>query len=162
MYNTIVEIKKVVDKTLRKCKCKNLIGKIKIEFNGRFTQRLGDARYNPKSKKGEIRFSRPLWPRTDDTERYNTIVHEVCHIVTHKLHGYAAKAHGREWKDLMILCGVKPDRCHNVPVDHRFQQRVSAWCECQEHLITKNKRTRIINGQLYFCRTCDSFLSLRQ
>lgn len=48
------------------------------------------------------------------TDHYieQTVAHEYCHIVQFQLYGRNTAAHGREWKNLMRICGLKADRCH--------------------------------------------------
>jgi len=107
-----------------------------------------------------VRFSIPLWSRATPKERYETVVHEICHIVAN--HEAALKgtttssAHGWEWKNLMRKCGVKPERCHNVDRTglKRTGNRVSASCGCGAHNVTPYVAGRIAAGATYTCRKC--------
>lgn len=42
------------------------------------------------------------------------LVHELAHLVVFRRHGRAARPHGREWRELMVLAGYPP-RTH-LPV----------------------------------------------
>ena len=85
-----------------------------VEWNPRFTLRLGGAHYSPISMHPRIRLSIPLWPRASTKDRRETVIHETCHCIVGYKHGYAASAHGFEWKEAMKNCGVEPRRLHSV------------------------------------------------
>ena len=73
---------------------------LRIEWNARFTSRLGDAMYLDEGAIAQtafrtgrrsvlgwepmarVRFSIPLWPRASRTERDETVAHEVAHLIT--------------------------------------------------------------------------------
>lgn len=64
-----------------------------------------------------IKLSRPLFDRHDDAGRRNTIIHEVCHILT-DIENPSAKPHGWEWKNMMRRAGIQnPQRCHRINRD---------------------------------------------
>lgn len=135
---------------------------VDVEWNDRFTRRLGDARYKPDCSR--VRFSAPLWPRASEKERYETVVHEVCHIVAyHQNRGRRIEPHGWEWQCLMIKCGVEPERCHNVDRTGlaRTRKTASAWCNCMEHKITPQMAGRIRFGETRrICKRCRGILQL--
>ena len=54
---------------------------IVVEWNPRFTRRLGDAGYSSTTYRARIRLSIPLWPRSTEEDRRETVVHEACHII---------------------------------------------------------------------------------
>ena len=142
----------------------NLVDQISVSFNGRFTCRAGDANYSKK----RIRLSSPLWPRMTEQDRYETIVHESCHIVVHhqsrNLPFYSPKAHGQEWKRAMRKCALKPERTHNIDRTglRQVKQRIQAFCNCDvPHEITLNRATRIKKGSIYYCIKCNSLLRLQ-
>jgi SprT protein len=147
----------------------NLI--VNVEFNNRFTRRLGDARVTqivPGHYQGTIRLSAPLWMRATATERFETIVHECCHLVqryTEMSQGLVrSDSHGKFWQNLMKECGVKPTRCHKVDRTglKRTVRRVRAYCACaQGHMITKNRRTKMMRGHSYSCKRCSETITLR-
>jgi len=58
-----------------------------VEWNPRFTRRLGDAGYSHVTFRATIRLSIPLWPRATDQDRRETVIHEVCHIIVGYKHG---------------------------------------------------------------------------
>jgi SprT protein len=85
-----------------------------IEWNSRFTRRMADAFYCPATYRARIRLSIPLWPRASEEQRRETIIHEVCHCVVWYKHGLLVLAHGGQWKQAMLRCGLEPVRCHSI------------------------------------------------
>lgn len=86
---------------------------LRIVWSKRFSSRLGDALY--RDGVGRVRFSVLLWPPAGPVNRYETVVHEVCHIVAaHENLDRKIYPHGREWKALMLKCGVEAKVCHDV------------------------------------------------
>jgi SprT protein len=86
---------------------------IQVEWKTRFTRRLGDALYNPRSYQARIRLSVPLWERATEEERRETVVHETCHVIAGYQFG-SVPSHGVEWKEAMRKCGLKPIPTHSV------------------------------------------------
>lgn len=89
--------------------------KIKFQFESSFTRRMGDAMWDRKKKQGIVRLSSPLWPRASEQERYETVVHEACHVVVgYKNENRRVQPHGEEWKRAMLACEIQPNRTHCV------------------------------------------------
>ncbi|MHC4302812.1 MAG: SprT family zinc-dependent metalloprotease [Planctomycetota bacterium] len=143
--------------------CPEIFDRITVEWNGRFTRRMGDATYGTY----RIRLSSPLWPRASVDEQENTVAHEVCHIVAVHLYGWGAKGHGADWRGCMVRAGFNPTRCHNVDraglARKNTRTMVRVYCGCPDGLtITKNLWTRTLrNGEWVngtnirrFCRKC--------
>ncbi len=86
---------------------------IVVEFNPRFTRKMGDATYNPYTFRARVRLSVPLWSRASDQDKRQTVIHETCHCVVAYTHG-KVQPHGPEWKQAMRNCGVDPIRTHSV------------------------------------------------
>lgn len=173
--------------TLRALGREDLIDHLTIEWSTRFTSRLGDACYinvaalpawRKLPKKYErnnidgivarLRFSSPIWPRANEQERYQTVVHEVCHLVAnHEAHLAGRgkpQAHGYEWKRTMLRAGVRPERCHSVDTKglkgKKTRKTEVAHCNCKDHAITPAMAKKIGKGALYFCRSCKGYLLL--
>lgn len=55
----------------------------------------------------------PLHAVNDDEYKiYETVGHEVAHLVACKIHG--DRGHGRMWKNVMVAFGLEPKRCHTM------------------------------------------------
>lgn len=120
-YATLAEVKEVLDWTLATLGVEESLGnKVEYSFSPRMTHTMGYAyseRYVPRKRKRRhlVRFSSQLWERASERERYETIIHEVCHIVANHLYaGEKIKPHGRKWKSLMERCGLQPEIYHHV------------------------------------------------
>lgn len=149
-------------------KCTNTFNKlnIQVEFNNRFTCRMGDASFQ-KTATGHraiIRLSGPLWPRATQEQRRNTVIHEACHIIDAYLNGGSGSPHGRNWKSLMRQCGISnPSACHNVDRTglKRNTKNYLARCGCRTHTIGKIRAKRIMSGEAnYRCLKCNEKIRL--
>ncbi len=160
-YMTREEIDAVMRETLERVGAPDLV--IHVEFNSRFTRRMGDARFGRFGRQHIVRFSTPLWGRATAEERRETVIHETCHIAARHIYGDHISAHGWEWKSLMRKAGAKGDRCHSVDRGGlgRKMPRVQAYCGCPNgHQITKARRTKMMRGVIYKCRACRMSLTL--
>jgi predicted SprT family Zn-dependent metalloprotease len=156
----------------------DLVDELVIQWKEAFTARLGDALYRPNGSTARVsgysgsgrpetgtrvvrvRFSAPLWPRASKQDRYETVVHEICHIVCSHEAALAGRprpqAHGSAWKSLMWKAGVEPKRCHNVDREGLKKTRrvIDASCGCGSHDVTPYVAGRIAAGCRYTCRKC--------
>lgn len=147
------------------CGADELIGRIRISWNGRFIARMGDARWDYRKGMGSIRLSLPLWAKASQEEQAETITHEACHIIAdYKFRG--RQMHGPRWREMMRLCGYQSARrCHRVNLDEirtrRRRRRLSAACGCPDGiLISAVVARRVQTGAAYWCRTCGQRLTL--
>lgn len=146
---------RIVQETVVKLSC---FIPIHVEWKA-LKSRIGDAHYAT----GRIRFSTLFWPSMTESQRRNTVIHEVCHLVAHKLYGPFIKPHGREWKALMLDCGEVGKSFKRVtPTEatktKRHVKKFVTVCGCGEHPITQNRWTRMQRGSRYRCRTCGESL----
>jgi SprT protein len=132
-----------------------------IEWNSRFTRRMGDACI--KNGVGVVRLSRPLWSRATDADHQQTVVHELCHVVQRHKYGRHDAPHGRIWQHYMRKCGFEPRRCHSVKRDdlRRQTRKYAARCACQTHEVGAVRARRIVSGTMsYVCKKCRGKLQL--
>lgn len=137
-----------------------LISDMSISFNNRFTALMGDANYLLR----RIRLSAPLWPIASEEEQFQTVVHEVCHIVAHHEHykrvGWSGKisSHGNEWKAVMRRAGVPVKRCHHVDrstVKQALRKKFKVYCDCKTHWFGATRYRRLKAGiRTYTCNLC--------
>jgi SprT protein len=131
---------------------------IVIEWNPRFTRRLGDAVFNPTTFQSKIRLSIPLWPRASIQDRMETVVHETCHIIVWHKFGLFIAAHGPEWKQAMRNCGIQPERTHDVDrtgLARRQKRFILLDCP-NEHKcrMTAREFNQIQKGTVMECKVC--------
>jgi len=136
----------------------DILDDLKVEWNPRFTSKMGSARIKALAREMSVRFSMPLWPRATPKERRETTVHEVCHIVAYQIaweQGEKIQPHGPEWQALMLRCGVQPERTHSV--DNKGlskRKRINVSCGCQTIDVTPYVAGRMAAGVTYRCRRC--------
>lgn len=163
-YETLTEIREVAEWALRKCGTPELIETLVVEFNGRFTRRAGDANV----VKNKVRFSTPLWPRMAEEERWETIVHEACHLAAFKIHfPTRIGTHGRKWEVLMLLCGATGERCHKIDRTglKRKAKRYPVKCDCKTHHVTAKTLEKIKKSDwrsYYYCPRCRGKLRVEE
>lgn len=137
---------------------------VRIEFNKRFTSKMGDACY--RSPVGpRVRLSAPMWPLIATAERRDTVIHEICHIVVrHEALASCVrgvKAHGPEWKSKMRACGLEPRRCHDFDVSKAPGSRRTKKLHCgcpSPHMVSARKYNQAASGKSnYRCKRCKRF-----
>ncbi len=138
---------------------------IVVEWNSRFTRRLGDGVYSPVTFRARIRLSLPLWPRASEKERRETVIHEVCHCIVGYKHGSVAH-HGQEWNQAMKNCGVEPLRNHNVDrTGLARRRRLFILLDCPNQGIERKCRIRskefnlVQQGKWFVCKVCGLHLT---
>ena len=128
-----------------------------VEWNRRFTRRLGDGVYSPLTYRAKIRLSIPLWPRASSKDRMETVIHEACHVIVGYKHGYVA-AHGSEWKAAMRKCGVEPLRLHSIDRTGLYRrQRQFILLDCPNETkcrCTTRQYNLLRSGSIYRCNKC--------
>ena len=130
---------------------------ITVEWNRRFTRRMGDGMYNPRSFKARIRLSIPLWSRASAEEKRETVIHEACHVIVGYRFG-CVRSHGIEWKQAMINCGLKPVPTHSVDRSGLARkQRRFILCDCpnkEKCRIGMRIFNAVQRGGEFWCRKC--------
>jgi len=136
-----------------------------VEWNSRFTRRLGDGVYSPITFRARIRLSLPLWPRASEKERRETVIHEACHCIVGYKFGVVAP-HGPEWKQAMTNCGVEPLRHHNVDrTGLARRRRLFILLDCPNQGLEKKCRIRskefnlLQQGKWFVCKVCGLHLT---
>lgn len=115
----------------------------------------GKAKYN----QWQVEYNELIANENGLVKFYNTVIHEVAHLVTKKLYPYA-KAHGAEFKHVMITLGGTGERCHNYSVASvqsvkKTQKRYVYACACNTHNISSVRHKRAtIYKTVYRCKKC--------
>lgn len=152
-----------------------------LEFNYRhnMTKNLGTARYSSNwgRPRGIIALSRDWFKVLPEQEKIDTVIHEVCHIVTDvdllNSSGRSAyewsiamrenrrkKGHCRLWASYMDKCGLPSRSCYVGDV--KLETLTPGYCLCKEWKLTKQRAGRIRNGtNSYFCRVCKGTITLK-
>ena len=86
-----------------------------------------------------------------------TVPHEVAHVVARHLFGRRIKPHGPEWRQVMVLFGADPSRCHDYDISRASRRRLKRFdyrCNCRSHQLTSIRHNRVLQGQVYLCLKC--------
>ena len=146
-----------------------LADRIKIEWNNRFTRRLGDARYWRDKDRGRIRLSVKLWPTMNEEDQTDLVLHETAHVIDIYLNGYNMEqgGHGYQWRKIAKQIGARRERyasasTANFAKYRRRTTRYSIPCGCDRPVaITKHRLTKMKKGYMYSCRRCGHMLDYR-
>jgi SprT protein len=152
-----------IGQTLKHLDELEILGVLEVEWNERFTSKMGSAKSRRLTEDFLLRFSAPLWPRATPTERHETVIHEVCHLVAQKrawARGVKIQPHGPEWEQLMRECSIEPERTHSVSNEGlTTRRRVKVSCKCGTFSVTPYVAGRIAAGATYRCRKCSVKIS---
>lgn len=103
-----------------------------------------------------VRFNIPLLTRGGSEAVYNTVGHEVAHIVANRHFGKSC-GHKREWRYVMQRLGLKAERCHTIDVTGliRTQKRLEIVCACGVQLkLSQTIVNKIKRGEHRICNNC--------
>lgn len=124
--------------------------------------RLSRAIARAQLASARIELSSRLFPLLPDHEQRDTIIHEVCHIVAHAMHGPDIAHHGREWRQLMQKAGGEP-RARSKSIDGadflRGPNRIPFFCGCRAHAVTAQRADKIRRGFVFVCTRCNEPLT---
>lgn len=151
-------INRVIEETLEKVGMGHLKGRLVWKWSSRLTSTMGKAY----TSKLEIHFSESLYQKATDEQRYENIVHEVCHVTADCRNGKRCM-HGPEWYAEMRRAGIQnPRRCHDVDIDARKRKKVPATCPCGKVKdLGLGRAARLQNGtKKYHCKRCKGKVTL--
>lgn len=94
-------------------------------------------------------------PKHTEDMLHQTLPHEVAHIIVQQLYP-GAQGHGREWRNMMRLLKLRPDRCHqyDTVAARKKSKPYKYHCGCSEHMVSITIHRRILQGRQYRCRQC--------
>lgn len=114
-----------------------------------------------KVKRGlrSIRYNPYIFAKYYEHNLENTVPHEVAHYIVDIMHGIRkTKPHGKEWADLMVNFGVKPERTCDYDMQGIPMRRFKTFsysCRCNNYELTSRRHNQIVkNRKEYFCRKC--------
>jgi SprT protein len=132
-------------------------------FNKRGTT-AGEASYSTHT----VNFNADMCAQNFDEFINQVVPHEVAHLVTHEKYSKGTKrfnnvkAHGHEWRHVMVTFGLSPDRCHKMDVSEFKQQRTKYEYVCpscgRSYKVGGKIHNNIQGGKVYVCK-CKGRLS---
>jgi len=138
-----------------------VIPRIPVIFSSKLTSTAGTVKYMRGTRGSvEMKLSIPIMRDNPEVFIEDTPGHEAAHHIVHCVYGTHTQAHGREWKRVMCLIGQEPKRTHRMTIVKKTQDRFPATCNCQTHMITKQRATKMRRGVVYKCRSCHAPLTL--
>lgn len=110
-----------------------------------------------------MKLSDYIFSNSSEQEQLKTVVHEACHLIDRYELVYknvlTTGKHGHNWKRLMRMCGLKPERCHRNPVKKNSKQkRYPVNCGCMVHEVSGVRMARMAKGYVYSCKHCKTRL----
>ena len=137
---------------------------IRFDLSG---QTAGQARWHHRRSTGEcysfvIRINRPLLYQNEQDMLYDTVPHEVAHIIAVCAHGRDARGHGYWWQYTMRAFGLNPSMYHSYSLAHaggRNHKRYHYECSCSSHLLSKFAHNSCSHGHPRTCKKCNTTLT---
>lgn len=109
-------------------------------------------------QRGHIELNEDLLERFPEPMLRETIAHELAHVLTWRLFGRRARAHGPEWQAIMRdWFGVEPERTHRFELTGLAVRRQRRWhyrCDCRDHAMSAVRHHRAAAGVDYRCLAC--------
>ncbi|QSE98634.1 SprT-like domain-containing protein [Fulvivirga lutea] len=109
----------------------------KLSIKKKRQSKLGDYKYDPRTKKHYITVNNDLNPYSF----LITYIHEVAHLVTFKTHGRKVSPHGAEWKNEfkrlmlpLLNTSIFPDDVLRSLANYLKNPKASS---CNDHALTK-------------------------
>lgn len=99
------------------------------------------------------------------------VPHEICHCFACYYYSFLNRkkimGHGKEWKNLMRLLKLEPNRCHSYDIEEggatlRNRTRYSFTCDCgAKFVLSSNKYNSMVKRPVKtWCRRCKTVIPL--
>ena len=148
--------------------CPELVDRIYFDWSNRMTRAMGKAgragyveRNGSAVRMWKIKLSVGLFGNAGRDDRYETIVHEVCHVIDDYLHNGWERiedGHGPRWRAIMRKCGIAPRRYHNVSREGLVKRHLYT-CDCgNEFKLSTRMHNSVRRGRRRTCRRCRGYI----
>jgi len=90
----------------------------------------------------------------DHTDRYESVLHEIAHLIVGDEFGESVPHHGSEWTFWMRRFGIKPEPAH------KGAAHITGKCPCQVRLLKMQDAMNVIvklrmhPKAIYRCKSC--------
>lgn len=149
----------LIEHTVLEQKLTRLSGRIRVQWNTRLVNAVARAGMLGTGRSGEwieliIDLSQPVWPTMDHNDRYESVLHELAHLIVGDAYGEKALHHGSEWVYWMRRLGVPPD------VTHKGVAHIVGKCPCQIRIVKMPEAMRVMVNlrsnpkAIYRCKSC--------
>lgn len=87
------------------------------------------------------------------------IAHEIAHLLTFQLYG-RVRPHGKEWQHIMESVFKCPAQTtHQFDIKEVIGKQFNYRCLCTTHQLTIRRHNKVLNGNNYLCKYCQSVLN---
>lgn len=115
-----------------------------------------------------LRFNIPMAKQDPELFLSQVVGHEVAHMVANAMFGSYDNniGHGKMWKYVMMVFGLPAGRCHNFDVSpesgviRRQHTKYATTCGCATHMISGQRKARLVAGVVYRCKHCRNAIKL--
>lgn len=109
-----------------------------------------------------ILFINPQFLLQETEKTLSEIVpHEAAHLINGILYPKAKQHHGPEWKYVMRKLGQNPSRFCSFSIRSNEENKIRYEYICpvcfRSWFLSPIRHKRTVNGEKYYCSTCDSF-----
>jgi len=129
--------------------------KYKVNFNLKSNTSMGEYSMN----NDILYFNMNICKKTGFKIYEDIVIHEFAHLIINYKYGKNVLVHGKEWKNIMRLLNAK-NISATVDFNKYIETNIKVICSCKEHFISKNRFTRLKNGQKYKCNSCKDYLKI--
>ena len=130
----------------------DIAGRINLKWSNRMTRAMGIASW--RSGQYTIKLSIPLFLRATEDQKWQTVIHEACHIID-AIKNEVRMSHGDSWKRCMRACGTKPLVYHSVSCAGLRKTWKFHCPECKRVFeLSTTIRNKICRGQKRVCMKC--------
>ncbi len=120
---------KVAEKFAREKMAKHLTAGWRFKWDTRATKRFGQCRVWHRTGRREIGISSKLVAINNESEVFDTILHEIAHGMAHDQGiRIASEGHGFRWEGFCRQIGARTERCYSSANVVAVKQRYSGKC----------------------------------
>jgi SprT protein len=123
-----------------------------------FNQR-GKAAGTAHLQRNLIKINPVLFINNRDEFFQQVIPHEVAHLIAFQLYG-KTRPHGKEWQQVMVEVFKRPAlTTHQLDINEVVGKQFTYRCLCTTHQLTIRRHNKVLKGNEYRCKLCQSTLS---
>lgn len=110
-------------------------------------------------RENRIRINRTLLLENLESFIFQTVGHELAHLICWQVHGQRVRPHGLEWRLVMGVLGLPPSRCHTYDTARSATRKKLATfpyaCRCRTRQMTIIRHRRMLKSPGYYrCPQC--------
>lgn len=126
---------------------------------------IGVARFHPAKFEALVTLSDILWEVAKDSDRRETVSHELAHLIVYANHTYDPQgewlpaAHGEEWREVMQNLGYENPSSHHMVFNEEHEKKrghvpLFCCCDTSPHFWVREEKAESLVVQGAACRIC--------